>query len=281
MKNISIILVLFILQFSVSAQDSALFTVWHADSASVVGVAVERFQTLTYGETIESSGLLILAHRTGKFFEFKEAATISVSELNREILGSLGMVECGNDWPNFKLWLAKGMSRNPIGPVYAGMPDLEWIVPADRIVANPKQTIALLWKPLHTDLVEYEFRVNSVFDEPIVNPMKLDTDRLILPLDTFTVEKDFPFVLIAVQSVEDRHFRWEEIGVRFSETSYFMPDSFEASSAIKAFEIGFYLEEHRACEYALPYYEKAVALSSHPFYREVLTNYKLRCSISK
>ena len=281
MRFLVILLLSLHLQYAVTAQDASVFTALHADSAVISGERVQRLQTLSGNEIVESFGLMILVHRTGKFFEFKEAATISVSELNREILESLGMVECENDWPNFNLLFFKGRNRNPTGAVSAGLPDLEWMVPADRVVANPVQTIALLWKPFRTQVLEYEFRVNSVFDEPKVNPVKLDTDRLLLPLDTFTVEQDLPILIIGIQSVLDRHDRWEEIGVRLSDTSYFMPDSFEASSAIKAFEIGFYLEEHRACEYALPYYEKAVALSSHPFYREVLTNYKLRCSISK
>lgn len=277
MKGVLFYLILLV-KIGAFAQEAPVFKLLYADSATVNGTKLERDQELSIGESVRSYGLMILVHRTGKFIAFEGDMVVNVAGSNSSILQSLQMDECTNDFPSLDLLFSSKNLRYRLGAVTAGMPDVEWVVPSNnRLIAHPKQEIALLWKPYQRDVKAFEFRVNSMFDDPIVKPRQLSDNRLVLPLDTFTVEEDIPYILVGVRSLNDEYSRVKEIGVKLSKTSYFMPDTFEFNSATKALEIGFYLEENRACEYALPYFEKALELSDHPFYKEMLANHKMRC----
>jgi hypothetical protein len=278
MKYLLLYLIVF-LHIEVHAQESAVFKLLHSDNAMVDGIKAERYQELFGEESIQSSGLMIFVHRTGKFIAFVGDTVVNVNLSNKRILKSLQMDECSNEWPSLEPLFSTEMKRYRTGAVHAGIPDIKWLVPSTRrLMGHPKQSIALLWKSYQSSADAYEFRVNTMFDDPIVKPIQVNEDRLVLPLDTFTVEEELPYILVGVRGLNDGFSRVEDVGVKFSDTSYFLPDTFEAATAIKALEIAFYLEEHGACEYARAYYEKAVVLSNHSFYKEALTSYKQRCS---
>lgn len=276
MKAIRISLVLLFLNFGVRAQDIMDFMVLHADGATVSGVTLNSFTLLDSGDVVKSKGLLILVHRTGKFISFEKKATLKIAELNRSILQELKMQSCDNVWPSIEILFSNGRRNRLTGAVSARIEEMEWLVPDNNSMANPNQTLGMLWRPIRDGIKSYQLQVNNIFDEPIGDSWNTMEDRQILRLDTIK-ELEIPVVIINIWDPASKYRQVEGMGIKLVDSKYAMPDTFEATTAVKALEIGFYLEEYQLCQYALPYFEKAVELSDNPFYKEMLDKHRARC----
>jgi hypothetical protein len=245
-----------------------------ADSSSIVGNQLNVLDELYEGDIVTSYGTLILIHRTGKLVEIKGDTSVNISELSQAILQTLDMRSCDNEWPYLERLFKT--SRVRTGAVTAGLPDIKWVFPNDRISANPRQNVVLIWDPYEESAQEFELQFKTIFDDLIGEPYKWHQNRLVLPLDTFKLSEDLQYLLIDVRVANDQYMHGAQVGIEFSETSHALPDTFEANTAIKALEIAFHLELNGGWEYATSYFELAAELSEHPFYQQMLTTHLKR-----
>ena len=259
------------------------FQVVHAERTHKVGDAVQvtRLQHLFSNDLVklENSGYLLMAHFTGKFFEFEGDTTIDISELaeraSQELNINPNAVEHRTDIQLLFQdkrkydYYPRAVSRCLSYP-------MAMITPVTNTVEISATTpeICISWEYSVNPKPElFEVQIQNIFDETLDT---FSTENAELTLSFSQYEYDVGLYILKIYDSKNPEIDAPDIGIKVGNEHYFIPQTCNLNTAGKALEMAYYLETNRYYFDATEYYERASELSERPIFTELLNHFKNR-----
>ncbi len=259
------------------------FQILYGSKARKLGDSVEvsRYQFVGNSDLIrlEKSGYIILVHYTGLFLEFENDTLIDVSLVHNQIANQLNL-DTTKIWfrPNLATLFTKSQIRkaraNAVGSFYCDPTDELYFTHSsgrtEISVNDPK--LCIRWESLEPTMQEhsYSILIRNIFDENIDT---IRTKDKTASLDLSVYKNDEGLFILKVYRDDDLEFSTRDIGVVMKKENLYWPKSCEIRSAVKALEMGYFLENERRHKEAGEYYLLAKEMSERPFFKEIYEFY--------
>lgn len=256
----------------------------HAERTHKVGDSVQltQLQLLFSNDLVnlENSGYLLMAHFTGKFFEFEGDTIIDISELaertSQELNINPNAVEHRTDiqllfQDERKFDYYPGaVSRSVNYPMAI-------ITPVTRTAEISATTpeICISWDySMNSKPESFEIQIQNIFDESL-DILSTEKPELTLNFSQYEYEVGL-YILKIYDSKNPEIVDAPEIGIKVGNEHYFIPQTCNLNTAGKALEMAYYLEANRYYFDASEYYDRASELSERPIFTELLNHYQNR-----
>lgn len=234
-------------------------------------IPIEQGEPLRLKDSIElRNGSILIAHYSGKLFEFQGDTTVSISEIDQQLA-----VEKDN-LPN--PYLTVLLSEDPVFRAPATFycviyPDpINVLYLPTTVEINPSEPACIWIEKTHPsfDISSYHFEIKTIFDDLLYVS---HSDTLQFELE---IPED-PTGLLILDIVQEGETRRRSYGIKVDpERKRNRPTPCSASTPVELLQVAVGLEFDSRRDHALNYYEKAKNASSWEFYDHLYAMAKLR-----
>ena len=264
------------------------FTVLIADKVSFVnGSGIRSGDHLGSMDSviIRGDGYLMLAHFSGKLIEFEGPGTISIGQESSLIQKMLAIEELpSHGWASPDLLFSRKKQYDDqfykeLGPVEGNL-GLAYSYPfnpqTSKIVISknyPKACLRWTSSKSRVGTGPYRVDISDIANNQID---MISTNDSLLSIDFSNYQNESDLYLVRTSIANNLEYSTGEEAIYLGEEHRYVPRACIPNAALAALELALYYEEIQLYLLAWEYYEKAAALTDHPFYQQMFLNFKER-----